>query len=104
MNLEEVGIGLVILGVVGGLGFWAVNGISKIPSPAQLQADARAAAWTEACHDEARLLATTAGSPDKFECPNKLHRMRVQVASKATNEEAAALVFCECQRPELAGK
>lgn len=69
----------------------------------QRAADARAKqlrdrAWEEPCHDASRLLATTSGSPDDFECPNKHHRMRVTVATKATNEEAAALVFCECER------
>lgn len=57
-------------------------------------------AWNGLCHDESVLLATTAGSPDSFRCSNKNHRMRVQVASVASNEEAAALVFCECVRNE----
>ena len=55
--------------------------------------------WYGPCHDESSLLATTAGSPNSFKCPNKDHRMRVQVATHPSNEEAAALVFCECARP-----
>jgi hypothetical protein len=54
------------------------------------------------CRDEAMLLATTAGSPDKFSCWHRLHRMRVQVATTASHEEAAALVFCQCDHPEVA--
>lgn len=56
--------------------------------------------WEGPCHDESWLLATTSGSPSSAKCPNKNHRMRVQVASMASQEEAAALVFCECQRPD----
>ena len=51
------------------------------------------------CHDESSLLATTGGSPSHCKCPNKLHRMHVQVATHPSNEEAAALVFCQCERP-----
>jgi len=54
--------------------------------------------WAEPCHDEAMLLATTTGSPDRFECSNRFHRMHVQVATHPSKEEAAALVFCECDR------
>lgn len=50
------------------------------------------------CADQASLLATTAGSPNFMTCPHPKHRMHVQVASVASNEEAAALVFCECER------
>jgi hypothetical protein len=56
------------------------------------------------CRDQSVLLATTAGSPNEFTCPNRLHKMRVQVVTTSSNEEVAALVFCECQkepRPEL---
>lgn len=56
--------------------------------------------WEEPCRDESWLLATTSGSPSGATCLNKNHRMRVQVASVASPEEAAALVFCECQRPD----
>ena len=52
--------------------------------------------WNGSCHDKAMLLATTTGSPDYFECSNRLHRMHVQVATSSSKEEAAALVFCEC--------
>jgi outer membrane biosynthesis protein TonB len=55
--------------------------------------------WNEPCHDQSVLLATTAGSPNSLECPNKLHKMHVQVQTTKSNEEAAALVFCECQKP-----
>jgi hypothetical protein len=54
--------------------------------------------WNAPCSDTSWLLATTAGSPDHATCPNKNHRMRVQVATNPSNEEAAALVFCECVR------
>lgn len=54
--------------------------------------------WNEPCADKASLLATTAGSPSYMTCPNKLHRMRVQVATTSSNEEIGALVFCECER------
>jgi hypothetical protein len=56
--------------------------------------------WSGKCHDESWLLATTAGSPDRATCPHRLHRMRVQVATHPSNEEAAALVFCECAREQ----
>jgi len=55
-------------------------------------------AWEGACADKSWLLATTAGSPDMAECPNKHHRMRVQVATTPSHEEIGAVVFCECQR------
>jgi hypothetical protein len=55
-------------------------------------------AWVAPCSDYAVLLATTAGSPNDHVCTNKDHRMRVQVATTKSNEEAAALVFCECVR------
>jgi hypothetical protein len=60
-------------------------------------------AWSAPCKDEATLLATTAGSPSVKKCPNRLHVMQVQVATQASNEEAAALVFCRCERGD-AGK
>jgi hypothetical protein len=59
----------------------------------------RQRAWLEPCRDSATLLATTTGSPSKRECPNRMHRLRIEVASGASNEEYAAVVFCECQRP-----
>ena len=65
-------------------------------SPEQQLARQRNAEWTEPCRDQGVLLATTAGSPSRFECPNRLHKMRVQVATTPTHEEAAALVVCEC--------
>ena len=52
--------------------------------------------WEGPCADKSWLLATTAGSPDVAECPNKMHRMRVQVATTPSQEEVGALVFCEC--------
>jgi hypothetical protein len=58
--------------------------------------NSRQSQWIEPCHDSAVLLATTSGSPNAFECPNQLHRMRVQVVTSPSKEEAAALVFCEC--------
>lgn len=61
--------------------------------------DKRQMAWrSNDCQDESVLVATTAGSPNGFTCPNHLHRMQVQVATHPSNEEAAALVFCQCQR------
>lgn len=56
-------------------------------------------AWNGPCADVSTLLATTAGSPSEQTCPNKHHHMHVQVASKPSNEEFGALVFCECERP-----
>src|SRR5574337_916558 len=53
-------------------------------------------AWEEPCHDTSMLLATTAGSPNEFTCPNKHHRMQVQITTTASNEEVGALVFCQC--------
>jgi hypothetical protein len=53
--------------------------------------------WTEPCHDDSVLLRTN-GAPVSHECANRLHRMRVQVATGPSKEEAAALVFCECER------
>ena len=52
------------------------------------------------CQDESSLLATTAASPNGFKCPNRDHVMRVEWKTLASNEEAAALVFCECKRDE----
>jgi hypothetical protein len=54
--------------------------------------------WEAPCSDEATLLASTAGSPDHFKCPNKNHVMRVQVSTTPSHEEIGALVFCECAR------
>lgn len=54
--------------------------------------------WEKPCTDMSWLLATTAGSPNQAACPNKSHRMRVQVATTPSQEEIGALVFCECQR------
>lgn len=54
--------------------------------------------WNAPCADESVLLATTSGSPSTHKCSNKLHRMHVQVATHPSNEEAAALVFCECPK------
>ena len=53
-------------------------------------------AWEEPCHDTSTLLATTAGSPNAFACPNKHHKMHVQISTTSSNEEVGALVFCEC--------
>jgi hypothetical protein len=61
-------------------------------------------AWEGPCADTSWLLATTAGSPDHATCPNKHQRMRVQVATHPSNEEAAALVFCECDRTDNADR
>lgn len=54
--------------------------------------------WFEPCHDESELLATTTGSPNSMKCPNRFHRMKVQVATTPSHEEIGALVFCECER------
>lgn len=104
MSRVELLIAATIILAMAGVAVLGVRSLPHIETGDERVARERAGRWTEPCHDQSSLLATTAGSPDNFECPNKLHRMRVQVASKATNEEAAALVFCECQRPELAGK
>lgn len=71
---------------------WDPNGIKQ---QIRLESEAR----ERPCADQSTLLATTAGSPSFFQCPNKDHRMRVQVASAPSNEEGIALVFCECVRP-----
>lgn len=75
-------------------------GCWESPRTAQLQEESQEEAreWNAPCRDESVLLATTAGSPNSFTCPNRLHKMRVQVATAPSNEEAAAIVFCECQR------
>ena len=52
--------------------------------------------WEGPCADKSWLLATTSGSPSEATCPNKGHRMRVQVATTPSQEEIGALVFCEC--------
>ena len=54
--------------------------------------------WNGECHDESWLLATTFGSPDRAKCPNRKHRMKVQLASAPSHEEFGAVVFCECER------
>jgi len=51
------------------------------------------------CLDEAVLLATTAGSPSRYACTNKLHRMRVQPITVASRDGIGAVVFCECIDP-----
>lgn len=58
----------------------------------------RREAWEGRCRDTSTLLATTAGSPSEYTCRNRLHRMRVQVASAPAHEEFGALVFCQCIR------
>ena len=55
-------------------------------------------AWVGPCKDTATLIATTTWSPSERSCPNRLHRMRVEVAAAPSNEEFGAVVFCECQR------
>lgn len=52
----------------------------------------------EHCHDKAVLVATTAGSPNGYECTHAEHRIDVQVATFASPEEGAALVVCRCAR------
>ena len=71
---------------------------------ARRAADRKRQAWEAPCVDVATLLATTAGSPNETACPNKRHRMRVQVATTASNEEIGAVAFCECERGDDAGK
>lgn len=57
----------------------------------------RREAWEEPCHEVSWLLATTSGSPDRAECPNQRHKMRVQTVTVGANEEIGSLVFCECK-------
>lgn len=52
-------------------------------------------AFNGECHDEATLIATSAGSPDKARCLNRRHKMRIEVSTKA-GEEVGAVVHCEC--------
>jgi hypothetical protein len=54
--------------------------------------------WIGECHDQSWLLATTFGSPDSAKCPNRKHKMKVQLASAPSHEEFGAVVFCECER------
>jgi len=68
-------------------------------SPDEYAARLKLETLTGPCHDESWLLATTGGSPSNASCSNRYHRMRVQVATHPSNEEAAALVFCECVYP-----
>jgi hypothetical protein len=99
---------LVILVVFGAIkGFRAIDaGIERAAREAEQAREQReqanerkaAAIWNGPCADESVLLATTAGSPSGFRCPNRLHRMEVQVATTPSKEEAAALVFCRCER------
>lgn len=65
------------------------------PSPAQRRAQFEE---DDSCRDTSTLLATTSGSPNQATCPNKRHRMHVQVATTASHEEVGALVFCQCER------
>lgn len=58
--------------------------------------DYRETKYEEPCRDSAQLLATTAGSPNGFECSNKKHKMHIEVATDPTTEEAAAVAFCKC--------
>lgn len=53
--------------------------------------------WTEPCHDESTLVATTSGSPNSTECLNRNHRMHVEPVTRS-GEEIGALVFCKCER------
>lgn len=63
---------------------------------AERRAQIADADWFGRCQDTATLLATTAGSPSEHKCPNRRHRMRVQLAAGGSAEEYGALVFCEC--------
>lgn len=86
--------GLAAVIVVIWLGARHENAIEE--QQAHNAAEATRLAWEGPCHDVSWLLATTAGSPSEAACPNKLHRMHVEVATHPSNEEAAAIVFCEC--------
>jgi hypothetical protein len=77
-----------------------LTGCEEISGEAAWKREAKEA-WVAPCADTSWLLATTAGSPDHATCPNQKHRMRVQVATKSSNEEIGALVFCECPHNEL---
>lgn len=100
-SLAEGLIVVAIIAVLGAIGYAAFvampNAERKDAERWQREAEET---WSGKCHDESWLLATTAGSPDRATCPHRLHRMRVQVATHPSNEEAAALVFCECVREQ----
>ena len=85
---------VAVTGILGGL-IWVANASAE--SDRQRYAAEKREALEGECHDQAVLLATTAGSPDERNCPNRRHRMRVTIATTA-GEEVGALVFCECQR------
>lgn len=87
----------VILGLFTGL---AIHESREMDRANQRAAEDRRLEWEGPCKDMSWLLATTAGSPSGATCPNKLHRMQVQVASQASNEEGMAIVFCKCEREE----
>lgn len=65
---------------------------------ARLLQNQKDATWNGPCADTSTLLATTTGSPSMAVFTNKKQKMRVQIANVASPEEAAAVVFCECQK------
>lgn len=73
------------------------------PDGSKARKQAALEAWEAPCADVSWLLATTSGSPSTASCPNKHHRMRIQIASAPSNEEFGAVAFCECQRDEADG-
>jgi len=73
-------------------------GCEEGKSPEQKEYDReRLEKYNEPCREYSVLLATTTGSPSTMECPNKLHKMRIQIASAPSKEEFGAVAFCECQ-------
>ncbi len=96
--VEGIIVTAIVGTIVGFVGWEAKNYQKTEQRDAEARRQEAEEIWSGKCRDESWLLATTAGSPDRAVCPNRLQRMRVQVATHPSNEEAAALVFCECQR------
>ena len=92
IGLPEFAIIAAVVAVLGGFGAFIYYGEKRHMAEANEKR-------TGHCFDASRVIATTAGSPDDYTCPNIGHRMRLQPVTKA-GEEIGAVVFCECQREE----
>lgn len=97
MSLKDAIAVVACVGVVLGIVYAAHRNSVREEQEAER---AKIERYEGACKDTSWLLATTSGSPSEATCPNKRHHMRVQVATAPSNEEAAALVFCECERAD----
>jgi len=63
----------------------------------QIQEEYEQKLYNGPCSDTSAIIATTVGSPSQFQCPNKHHKMHIQIASAPSKEEFGAVAFCECQ-------